>query len=402
VHGPVPQLALLSLAQVLALTLWFSATAVLPSLQRAWELSPTGSAWLTAAVQLGFVVGALGAALTNLPDVLPPRRMVALSALGGALVNLVLALGVTSIGPALALRFLTGVLLAGVYPPSMKIAAGHVSGRGRGLAIGTLVGALTLGSATPHLVAGLLGGAEIAYRTVLATSSALAVIGAAIVGLLVVDGPYAPPRAPFDPRQVGRVLRDRPLLLVTLGYFGHMWELYAMWTWLAVFLTAALGSGDAASPRFIAFVAIGVAGAVGCVTAGWVADRLGRTTVTIAAMAVSGACCILTAWAYGAPTWALVLFGIVWGASVIADSAQFSAAVTELSEPAYIGTALTLQTSMGFALTLVTIWGLPLLAELVGWRYAFVILAPGPVLGCWAMAALRRRPEAMRLAVGRR
>jgi MFS family permease len=402
VHGPIVQLALLSLSQLLALTLWFSATAVLPSLQRAWGLSPTGSAWLTAAVQVGFVVGALGSALTNLPDVLPPRRMMALSAFGGAVANLVLATSVTSIGPALGLRFLTGMFLAGVYPPGMKIAAGHVSGRARGLAIGVLVGALTLGSATPHLVAGLIGGAEIPYRLVLGVSSVLAMIGAVVVALLVRDGPYAPPRAPFDPGQVKRVLRDRPLLLANLGYFGHMWELYAMWTWLAVFLAGAMVPSDPAAPRLVAFLVIGVAGAVGCVLGGLSADRVGRSTVTIAAMAVSGACCVLSAWAYVGPVWALVVFGLVWGASVVADSAQFSASVTELSEPAYMGTALTLQTSLGFALTLITIWGLPLLAGAIGWRYAFLALAPGPALGCWAMAALRRRPEAARLAAGRR
>jgi MFS family permease len=402
VHGPVVQLALLSLSQLLALTLWFSATAVLPSLQRAWGLSPTGSAWLTAAVQVGFVVGALGSALTNLPDVLPPRRMMALSALGGAVANYILAATVTSIGPALAVRFLTGMFLAGVYPPGMKIAAGHVSGRARGLAIGVLVGALTLGSATPHLVAGLVGGAEIPYRLVLEISSVLAALGALVVALLVRDGPFAPPRAPFDPGQVKRVLRDRPLLLANLGYFGHMWELYAMWTWLAVFLAGAMVPSDPAAPRLVAFVVIGVAGAVGCVLGGLSADRVGRTTVTIAAMAVSGACCVLSAWAYAGPAWVLVGFGLVWGASVVADSAQFSASVTELSEPSYMGTALTLQTSLGFALTLVTIWGLPILAGAIGWRYAFLALAPGPALGCWAMAALRRRPEAARLAAGRR
>jgi MFS family permease len=402
VHHPVRPLAVLALAQVLVLTLWFSATAVLPSLVAAWELSPSGAAWLTAAVQLGFVVGALGSALTNLPDVLPPRRMLWISALAGAAANLVLALAVSSLAPALGLRFLTGVCLAGVYPPGMKIAAGHVSGRGRGLAIGVLVGALTLGSATPHLVAGLLGGAALPYRLVLGVSSALAALGALLVALAVTDGPYAPARAPFDPRQIGRVLRDRALVLANLGYFGHMWELYAMWTWFAIFVAAALGPGDPATPRVVAFVVIGVAGAAGCVAAGWLADRLGRTTITIAAMAVSGACCLASAWAYAWPLPLLVAFGLVWGASVVADSAQFSAAVTELSEPAYMGTALMLQTSVGFALTLVTIWTLPLLAEVIGWRWVFLALAPGPALGCWAMAALRARPESLRLAAGRR
>jgi MFS family permease len=393
---------LLAVAELLAMTLWFSATAVLPALEQQWGLSASGAAWLTAAVQLGFVAGALGSAVLNLPDVLPPRRMLWLSATAGAVANLLLALAVDGIAPALVLRFLTGVCLAGVYPPGMKIAAGHVSGSGRGLAIGVLVGALTLGSATPHLVAGLFGGADLPYRAILTLSSLFAVVGALTVGVFVTDGPYAPRPAPFDPRQIGRVVRDRALLLANLGYFGHMWELYAMWTWLAVFLAAALTAADPGAPRLAAFVIIGLAGSAGCVAAGWVADRVGRTTVTITAMAISGACCIASAWLYAAPAWALMAFGLVWGASVVADSAQFSASVTELSEPAYMGTALTLQTSIGFALTLVTIWGLPLLAQHVGWRFVFIALAPGPILGCWAMAALRRRPEARRLAAGRR
>jgi predicted MFS family arabinose efflux permease len=284
----------------------------------------------------------------------------------------------------------------------MKIAAGHVSGAARGLAIGVLVGALTLGSATPHLIAGMLHGAALPHRAVLTVASALALIGAVIVARWVTDGPYAPPSAPFDPSQIGRVLSNRPVLLANLGYFGHMWELYAMWAWLAIFLASALGAADPALPRIGAFLMIGVAGGAGAVLGGLLADRLGRTTVTIGAMAVSGACCVLSAWTYAAPLWVLTLFGLVWGASVIADSAQFSASVSELAEPAYMGTALTLQTSLGFALTLVTIWGLPVLAGEVGWRFAFIALAPGPFLGCWAMLALRRRPESLRLAAGRR
>jgi predicted MFS family arabinose efflux permease len=275
-----------------------------------------------------------------------------------------------------------------------------VSGAGRGLAIGVLVGALTLGSATPHLVAGLGGDAGLDYQTVLTISSILALLGAFVVGVLVTDGPYAPKPAPFDPKQAVAVLRNRPVMLANLGYFGHMWELYAMWTWLAIYLTAALESASQA--RLAAFAIIGVAGGLGAAVAGRIADRVGRTTVTITAMTISGACCLISPWAYLAPGAALVAFGLVWGASIVADSAQFSAAVTELAEPRYMGTALTLQTSIGFALTLIPIWGMPYLADEVGWRYAFMALAPGPALGCLAMAALRRHPDATKLAAGNR
>lgn len=386
------------------MTLWFSATAVLPALEDAWELGPTGAAWLTAAVQLGFVVGALTSAVFNLPDLLPPRRLVAASAVLGAAANLALALCVTSLGPALALRFLTGVCLAGVYPPGMKIAAGHVTGRSRGLAIGVLVGALTIGSATPHLVAGILDGSSLSFELVLSISSALALVGAILMVTAVGDGPHAPPPVPFDVHQIGRVLRNRSVLLANAGYCGHMWELYAMWTWLVTFLMASSDGAHERAARVFAFAAIGVAGAFGAAAGGWLADRAGRTRVTVIAMAISGTCCLASPALYGAPWLLLVPFGLVWGACAVADSAQFSAAVTELTETDYVGTALTLQTSLGFALTMVTIQGLPLLAEIdgVGWQYAFVALAPGPFLGCIAMARLRRRPDAARMAGGRR
>jgi MFS family permease len=198
---------------------------------------------------------------------------------------------------------------------------------------------------------------------------------------------------------IGKVLRDRPVLLANLGYFGHMWELYAMWTWLVVFLAASFATSDA---RLVAFAVIGVAGGVGAVAGGLLADRIGRTTVTMAAMIASATCCLVSPLAITAPAAVMIGFGLIWGATIVADSAQFSAAVTELAEPAYMGTALTLQTSLGFALTLIPIWTAPLLADAIGWRYVFLLLAPGPILGTVAMAALRRRPEAVRLAAGRR
>ncbi|MHC4514653.1 MAG: MFS transporter [Planctomycetota bacterium] len=260
----LPQITLLAIAELLAMTLWFSATATLPALQEEWHLGATGSAWLTAAVQLGFVAGALAAAWLNLPDVFSPRRLFCYCALLGAGANLWLAWGVASLWPALVLRFLTGVFLAGVYPPGMKIAAGHVPGSARGLAIGVLVGALTLGSATPQLVAGLLEQDGLSYRWVLTVSSVLAAIGAVVVRFLVQDGPHAAPAAPFDPAQIKRVLQNRGVCLTNLGYCGHMWELYAVWAWLFTFLAASLGPERQETARLLAFFSIGVAGFVGC------------------------------------------------------------------------------------------------------------------------------------------
>ncbi len=233
--------------------------------------------------------------------------------------------------------------------------------------------------------------------------SLLAVAGGLVVQLFVADGPHALPAAKFDLGQVARVFRNRGVRLANFGYFGHMWELYAMWTWLPVMLRASFEASG--QPQTLAesasFVVIG-AGAVGCVAAGLVADRVGRTAVTSAAMVVSGACCLAVGFLFGASPWLLILVAAVWGASVVADSAQFSTCVTELGDPRYIGTALTVQTCLGFLLTTVSIQLIPLLVGLVGWRYAFAALAPGPALGTLAMLRLRRLPEASKIAQGRR
>ena len=395
-------LGLLSLAELLALSLWFSASAVLPALSRDWALGDAGRAGLTIAVQAGFIVGTLAAALTNLADILPPRSLMMWGALAGAAVNGALALWVERLAPALALRFLTGVCLAGTYPPAMKIVATWFRER-RGLAIGLLVAALTVGSATPHLIRGLT---DLPWRHTLLAASGLAAAGALAVAL-VTEGPYRFPPARFDLRMAIGVLRERGPRLACLGYFGHMWELYAMWTWLGVFLAASLeaaGGGGFAGLNASAatFVCVGLAGGLGAYAGGALADRWGRTTLTMAAMALSGLCALAIGFTYGGPPLVTLFVAVVWGVSVVADSAQFSTAVTELAPAAYVGTALTTQTCVGFALTMLSIWLIPPVVALVGWRWAFAMLAVGPGLGVVAMARLRALPEASRMAGGRR
>ena len=395
-------LGLLSLAELLALSLWFSASAVLPALSREWALGDAGRAGLTIAVQAGFIVGTLAAALTNLPDVVSPRALMMWGALAGAVINAGLALGTEHLGPALVLRFLTGVCLAGTYPPAMKIAATWFRA-GRGLAIGLLVAALTVGSAAPHLIRGLT---DLPWRHTLLAASVLAALGALTV-TLVTEGPYRFPPARFDLRMATAVLRERGPRLACLGYFGHMWELYAMWTWLGAFLAASLearGGGSFAGLNASAatFACVGLAGALGAYGGGALADRWGRTTLTMAAMALSGLCALLIGFTFAGPPLATLLVALVWGATVIADSAQFSTAVTELAPAAYVGTALTTQTCLGFALTMASIWLIPPVVGLIGWRWAFGMLAIGPALGVVAMGRLRALPEAAAMAGGRR
>jgi MFS family permease len=392
-------LALLALAELLGMSLWFSGSAVVPALTKEWNLSEGAASWLTLSVQLGFVAGTLLSALLNLPDVISPRHLFTLTAIAAAICNGAFGFLAHDVSVGISLRFLTGMFLAGVYPPAMKILATWFR-HGRGLALGVLVGALTLGKATPYLVNGL--GSQNWRHNVLFISL-LAVIGGLVVLFFVGDGPYALPAARFDWKQVGRVFGNRGMRLANLGYLGHMWELYAMWTWIPFMIRASLSlrKSDSSLAEVASFLVIGC-GAAGCVIAGLIADRAGRTVVTSWAMAISGSCCLVIGFTFGASPILLLLVAAIWGASVVADSAQFSACVTELGDPQYIGTALTIQTCLGFLLTTISIELIPRFVNLVGWRYAFMILAPGPLFGVISMLRLRSLPEAVKIAHGRR
>lgn len=384
-------LALLAVAELLGMALWFTGSAVGPTLARAWSLSASDVGWLTTAVQLGFVCGTAASAFLNLADVVPSRRLFALSAIAGALANAPLAF-TDSYLVALASRFLAGVCLAGVYPPAMKMASTWFRAR-RGVAVGTIVGALTVGKASPYLAQAIPG---LGVFAITMGASLSALLAATVVGLGYRDGPYEFPSRAFSWARVHDVVRERRWRLATGGYLGHMAELYSFWTWIPSFLAAsdaarAARTGGVANPRLSAVIGFGViaVGGVGCVWGGLVADKVGRARLVTWAMAISGSCALAIGGAWAQSWWVLAPLALVWGFFVIADSAQFSVLVTE-SVPAHtVGTALTLQVSIGFLLTTITIQLIPPLVALIGWQWVFPVLAIGPLLGILSIRRLR-------------
>jgi MFS family permease len=381
------QRALIAVVQVLALAVWFSATAVAPSLRVEWDLGASAAVWLTASVQIGFALGALASSVLNLPDRIPPQRLLAGCALGAATCTALLAAGADGLAAAVPLRALTGMFLAGVYPVGMKLMASWSESVDRGRAFGVLIGCLTLGSALPHLISGV---GPLPWRAVMLAAAGVALAGGVVALALVRPGALLAPTPVPQARYAFAVFGERRPRLANIGYFGHMWELYAFWSWVPAFVAVSRTgeSGDTrvdATVSLTAFVVIGLAGFAGSVAGGWASDRYGRSAAAMGALGVSGACCLLAPVFFVAPWWLLVTFLCVWGAAVIADSGVFSTALSETADQRFVGTALTIQTAVGFLLTVVTIQLVPLLADQVGWRYAFWLLAPGPAIGVVAM-----------------
>ena len=387
-QGASRQLAVLAWAMVLGMTPWFSATVAAPGMTAEWNAAPSVSTWLTVAVQLGFVLGTFMSAVLLLSDRFSARRFAAVSSLVVSITTATLAWRDTGPTAAIALCGLTGVALAGVYPPGIKIAAGWWRA-GRGTAIGVLVGALTIGSAMPNLLRAIAPIEK--WRTIILAAAGCSLVSAVLFAGTVRDGPFQAASAPFSPRALSSVVRNRWVALATAGYLGHMWELYAMWSSIGAFwayVIAPRAMAPTLAPVF-AFATI-ASGAFGCVFGGLAADRVGRPVVTIVAMAISATCALVIGFLATAPLGIVAIVAIVWGISIVADSAQFSAAITEFAPSQYVGTAVTLQTCLGFLLTIVTIRLVPVWVRWWGWEVAYAPLAIGPVVGIIAMWPLWR------------
>lgn len=381
IQGSWRALGWIGLAEIFALCLWFSASVIAPELREGWNLSSNAEGWLSASVPLGFVIGALVSSTLGIADRFNPRKILAISAFLGALLNALLIFVDTALF-GIILRILTGVTLAGVYPIAVKILSQWFPKK-RGLAMGILIASLTLGSALPHIVVMFFSSLD--WKFIILCSSLLALFSALIVTFCVEDAPVQSKKLPFSLKLIKEVVTNKPVMLANYGYFGHMWELYAMWTWLPAFLAASFVIHSPDTPFwFVAlssFASIGIAGGIGCVVGGIISDKVGRANLTILSMIISGICSIGIGFTFGHSIWLTLTIALIWGMSIISDSAQFSAAVSEIAEEEYVGTALTFQMCIGFLLTIFSINLVPILQRLVGWEWVFTFLAIGPILG---------------------
>jgi len=383
--NPVPVIVL---AQLFGTSLWFSANSAADDLVRTWGIAPAAIGTLTNAVQLGFILGTLSFAVSGLADRFAASRIFALCALLGALCNAAFALFATDLASGIPLRFAVGLCLAGVYPLGMKLVVSWVPERA-GAALAQLVGMLTLGTALPHGIR--LAGAGWSWQATILVSSGLALIAAAMIFRLG-DGPHLKRRHDAPPLRLGQVFyafSGREFRASALGYFGHQWELYAFWTLVpSLLVVSGLAATQTAALSGLSFAIIGI-GALGCVLGGWWSQRASSARVAATALGLSALCCALFPLSEAWPAAAKIGLMLFWGASVVADSPHFSALSARACPPEIVGSALAIQNSIGFAITMISIhlgtawigdWG-----SQIAW-----LLLPGPLLGLIGLYPLWR------------
>lgn len=384
-------------SQFCCTSLWFAGNGVMNDLLSAFDLNPAALGHLTSAVQLGFITGSLLFAFLSLADRFSPSRIFFYAAVTGAFFNLGAIWEMNSLGSLLLLRFLVGFSLAGIYPVGMKIASDYYR-EGLGTSLGFLVGALVLGTAFPHLLKTLTGTGNIPWKMVLILTSVLAVIGGILILLLVPDGPF---RSPMRNKKFSAFLKVFDLQefrKAAFGYFGHMWELYAFWAFVPVIIGAYKQVNQNPDPdvsvSLLSFLIIGV-GSLGCVGAGYLSRSLGTKRTAAAALFFSGCCCILSPVVFLQDSETiLIIFLMLWGLTVVADSPLFSSLVARHAIPEARGTALTIVNAIGFAITIFSIQLINLILEIIAPVYALTVLAIGPVFGVLSLFYKKSRRAA--------
>ena len=371
-------LPVIIVTQFTGTSLWFASNAVLGDLQQAWALGDAALSYMTSAVQLGFIIGTLIFAFFTISDRFSPRIVFFICSLLGSLSNLGIYLAANGLISLLVFRFITGFFLAGIYPVGMKIAAGWYR-QGLGRAMGYLVGALVVGTAFPHLLKST--GQSVPWDNVILTISGLSMVGGMLMLLLVPDGPYLAKGTRFNSRAFIIIFRSRDLRSVAFGYFGHMWELYTLWAFLPVLISAyAAASGQPLNVPLWSFCVIAV-GCLGCIIGGHLSLKLGSPSVAFFQLLVSGICCLLSPFLFHAPVEIFIGFLVLWGIMVIGDSPQFSALTAQTAPGELVGSALTIVTSIGFFITILSILFTNFLINFLGPEYIFLFLVPGPIFG---------------------